>query len=1155
MRRNAPRAAVTFGRPTRALARCLSRAPALMLALVVASIVAAALAIRRTPNAMKIDTSLESFRARGTERTARAVAVAVARRETRRTPSVGQSRRRILLSTDESEVEEPPAPSAPPVPLMPPIPPPPPPYHGPTPTRRLVSSLDRMILGVDSKFGVDGGGGKNELHVIVSSAAKSADDIANALRATCGLKHVVENSNGFADVSRDDPSTFSVFDIESALRVAGIQDVFESAQTLGEGSPNEVSARLSFIRGMCAYRDTDSFDRERVQSAHTAMCANVRACHPASCEPREDLLGAMQDARCMIGEYKIGICDFMDKVDPTTEEVLAVASINKRLGKLPCQEIDFHGEIGTLIGIRAILRWSSSWSLIEAFGAPFEVMLNEALLSDESGSLGARLIFRLRESHGDSTSWVMNVARHVIDNFNADISSVMSETSATWRFYDAYDELVDQRLANDSLFAIASLCITVALIALSTRSVSIALGGVLSIVGAIALTHAMYFGVFERRWIGTIHVAGVFLAIGVGADDIFVICEHWRESAHRIEPQDTKQATLEARMEWTMSNSLFSIGITSITTAAAFASNCASRIPPVRLFGTYMATLILLLLCVTIVVIGSVLALNEKFDSSSFSWRRILPLPRAIIRPAESQQAVVGSNVRRRATIDLGEFPIIERMIHRRGFSEPRSERNTVDRRFAEERPLMGSSESTSASSSSTSPVASPRTRRRRPLLERVLRRVFRWKWTLLACYAASIVFAVLTARKLLRKSGDESISMWPKGHVIHAFAEQDATFKSSGYGESVLIHFAFGVDALGTSATATKDKTLQYRGTPILLKTPGASYDFSAPESQQWLLSFCASLHSESIRAKVLSDASINCWIQDMDVWLRDGGLSGAHLDGLPVGRSEFREALRSFAFINMYGTIRFINSAEDCATFRPGDDLCVAYSAISVMTSTRRMTTPEEIQRTHDFWSAWFASKITDGPLETVDAFPASDAWVIADTVQEIKNATPKTILYSLLLAFVILLVSTRSLVTSLLAAACITSVICYFAAFMALRGWRFGIIEAVCVQIIVGLSIDYPCHISVAYVATRHRLMSRQERALAAVKTVGGAVAAGWLSSVAAAACLLGCVIVFFTKFASFICVTLTASFVLAIVILPVALATVGPEFRTGSLTDST
>ena len=57
------------------------------------------------------------------------------------------------------------------------------------------------------------------------------------------------------------------------------------------------------------------------------------------------------------------------------------------------------------------------------------------------------------------------------------------------------------------------------------------------------------------------------------------------------------------------------------------------------------------------------------------------------------------------------------------------------------------------------------------------------------------------------------------------------------------------------------------------------------------------------------------------------------------------------------------------------------------------------------------------------------------------------------------------------------CIASVVVYFVAFMTLQGWRLGIIEAVCVQVIVGLSVDYISHVAVAYVSTREKFMTRE------------------------------------------------------------------------------
>ena len=155
--------------------------------------------------------------------------------------------------------------------------------------------------------------------------------------------------------------------------------------------------------------------------------------------------------------------------------------------------------------------------------------------------------------------------------------------------------------------------------------------------------------------------------------------------------------------------------------------------------------------------------------------------------------------------------------------------------------------------------------------------------------------------------------------------------------------------------------------------------------------------------------------------------------------------------------------------------------------------------------------------------------------------------TVAYSMVMALCILLLCTGNLRCALLATWCIASVVMYFGAFMYLRGWSLGIIEAICVQILVGLAIDPISHVTLCYVATRRTAMTKDERALSALQTVGGAVTAGCVSTVAAASCLLGATIVFFTKFATFIVLTLTASYVQAVVVLPMLLSIFGPQFR--------
>jgi hypothetical protein len=159
----------------------------------------------------------------------------------------------------------------------------------------------------------------------------------------------------------------------------------------------------------------------------------------------------------MIGEFKIGICDFIEHVDPTVGEIIAVAKMNKNLDAVACREIDAVAVWDTMLGIEVILRWSSSWDAIEAFGAPFGILLNDAFLPNVAQERGEprRMAIVFRLSYSDqSTIWVKNVARHVIEHFNSDVSSVSTGTFASWRHINAYNSMLDDRLAKDCVFAV-----------------------------------------------------------------------------------------------------------------------------------------------------------------------------------------------------------------------------------------------------------------------------------------------------------------------------------------------------------------------------------------------------------------------------------------------------------------------------------------------------------------------------------------------------------------------------------------------------------------------------------------------------------------------------------------------------------------------------
>ena len=1135
----------------RVYARVLVRAPWACLAVLACAIIVASITVCTSSRALAFDTTLESYRARGTPRTTRAVAAAVAKRGASRTPpSASRRRARALASltnasaNDEGEwidtFEPPnaPPPNAPP----PPHPPSPPPWGGFHSTGFVRSALDRMILGASSKNGVDGHNGHDEFHVIVQSGVVGEwgkdvhDVVAGAMRQACVLRRMIESADGYDENCRVIDGAcakcFSFFNLDDAYSTIGLSEVFQGIRALSEGDEATVSSRLSFVRQRCEY---DPKSRDSALTAHRAMCDTLGdACGALACANADVL-----DTRCMIGD-RVGICDLIANVNPSTDDLLSIGRMITNLDRNLCNEISPSDVYATIKGSATMVKWSK-WSPIEAMGAGvFGIMVNDAFLLDSptDDRRALRLVFRLKRHTVD---WVKDVGSQIISNFNEDVSVRNMGASATWRHFDAYDSLVDDQLGSDCMWAIGALTVTSAIILVQTRSVLVTLSAICSILGATVITHAIYFFIYRREWFGVIHIAGIFVCVGIAADDIFVVHSAWVASAFKVQKRDSHLETLEDRMFWCISHSAFSVSITSFTTAVAFASNIASKIPPMSLFGMYMCTNVLLLLVTTVLVTSATLVILEKGAFKVASRNRVAQSPTSPQSNGEHRR----SRTQRSVTIDLGDVATFERMTHRRSLSvfDPFPP-IVLQRLGAEHRPLMPDS------SAPSSPVAVSINRlRKRDVLKSCFTLALRWRWTLILSSFGGVAVAVLLAIHA-NVNGDDPLALWPKNHVVHKFTNAASTFNSSRYEDSVRVEFSFGVDAERSAYEANNDMSLQYDGKPTWLATPGLSYDFAKPELQQFMLDLCNSLQSATMAPHVLSNSTINCWMQDIDVWLRGGGFSGLHRSGLPISATDFRSVLDSFSrYVNTYSLIGFMQSRNGCDT--DANPLCASYTAVTVGTSTSMTGNSKDVQRAYDFWAQWFDERIANGPPETIGSFQSSDSWVLVDTVNELKISALLTCGYSLALAFMVLFFCTLNLRCAALATWCIASVVCYFVAFMFLRGWSLGIIEAICVQILVGLSIDYISHIVVAYVATRQTVMSKDERALSALRSVGGAITAGWISTVAAAACLLGATIVFFTKFAAFIVVTLTMSYVQAIFVLPLLLATFGPEFRSSNI----
>jgi len=138
---------------------------------------------------------------------------------------------------------------------------------------------------------------------------------------------------------------------------------------------------------------------------------------------------------------------------------------------------------------------------------------------------------------------------------------------------------------------------------------------------------------------------------------------------------------------------------------------------------------------------------------------------------------------------------------------------------------------------------------------------------------------------------------------------------------------------------------------------------------------------------------------------------------------------------------------------------------------------------------------------------------------------------------IAFTVLLLATRVFHIALFASLSIVSVLVSVTGVMVMLGWFLGSIESVLISIIAGFSVDYVVHLAHAYESADG---DTNERVTSAFGDMGISVLNGMVTSVAASIPLFFCQLQFFSKFGTFLCLTIAFSWVFANFIFMSALA---------------
>ena len=197
-----------------------------------------------------------------------------------------------------------------------------------------------------------------------------------------------------------------------------------------------------------------------------------------------------------------------------------------------------------------------------------------------------------------------------LDWFNVQLDKALREAALDPRAhgiealydYDNYRSEMMDFLPHDLGLLSAVIGTNFLLTWIHTRSLGLASASIFGVVMTFPLAYCVYRLVLQVKWFGILNLVALFVVLGIGADDTFVLSDAWTQSAAYFRSDD-----LQSRMEYTLRKSFRSILTTSVTSAAAFFANVISDIPPLRLFGILIGSMVVFDFLITVTFLPAVL--------------------------------------------------------------------------------------------------------------------------------------------------------------------------------------------------------------------------------------------------------------------------------------------------------------------------------------------------------------------------------------------------------------------------------------------------------------------------------------------------------------------------------------------------------------------
>jgi len=661
-----------------------------------------------------------------------------------------------------------------------------------------------------------------------------------------------------------------------------------------------------------------------------------------------------------------------------------------------------------------------------------------------------------------------------------------------------------------------------------------------------------------------LHVLAIYLVLGIGADDIFVFMDGWNQSINQYK-------NTADRLDATFKRAVYAMGATSSTTCVAFMATAVSPIMPIASFGIYAAFGVFLNYILAITLFPCVLMIWHyklygccaRLPGGVEQCINLISIPACHKRDEAVCCCQQPYSLPAVVTAQTNNF--VEGKDQTAQGAEDEEILRGMDRFFKDKY----------APCITQRPVA--------------------------GCMSISgliyIIFCIAMALQL--EPPTEQEKWFPEDHMYQKIVDSMATFASAAEDQYIPVKIALGLKGMDRSDKIFWDAS--DRGYTEF----DESFDLSSPAAQRFFLDACDALIAEKCTLEgclgdtlvmpltsdeicgapdgqtcigaenACSSASASqdacegagackwnpaentctrrdvwkdgmCWMQQFKEYCAD--------EGKACTGSSFLADVTSFRDTTPAG-----NSAMSMIGLINDGGVKLKYAQISVR-STLQEFQPNAITEPV-FWAfdelcERLEASATEANL-SIGTIIHSGGVFWTWTFTEAQLVTNVFVGFAICFpcAYVVLLVATRNLWLATIAIVAVMGIVasvlgfCHWA-----MGWGLGIAESIAAVIVIGFSVDYVVHLSHVYVEAGHRdppLNTREERVTFALKSMGGTVFSGAVTTFGSGLFLVFTQLIFFVKFSVLIMVTIASSIGIAMLFYMPALAFIGPQGTFGDM----